>query len=132
MRAVQIIFYLLSKVRTRSQALFEPFIVLFASIAQWVTEPWCSGLACSAESLKNNYLRRLEARTRSVEAEAEKKTAEAQLAFVRAAHAFRAVVCEEHETNPHLPGKTTRSKRFPPKRQVRAIHPEHRNLNCSK
>jgi hypothetical protein len=116
MRILHAIFCSLSKAQLRSKALFEASIALLASVAQSVMAPWSSGTACVARSLKDNYLRRLEAGTRSMEAEADKKAAEARLSSVRVAQAVRAVVSGTHEMNMHRHGRMDSSTRLSLKR----------------
>lgn len=72
-----------------TRALVEAMIALLASLAQLIIPPLCSGPARVAGRVKDNYLQQLETRTRSIEAEAKKKDAEAQLAYLQAARALR-------------------------------------------
>ena len=75
-----------------STTLFQAAVALLASILQGVIEPWWDEPTKVAKSLKENYLRRVEAGTRSIEAEADQKTAQARLAHLEVAKVARAIM----------------------------------------
>jgi len=90
-----------------SKTLFQAAVALLASILQGIIEPWWNEPTRVARSLKENYLRRVEAGTRSLEAEADQKTAQARLANLEVAKVAAAIM------------KGTRGRRRPGQRSVR-------------
>jgi hypothetical protein len=64
-----------------TKGIFEAAVALVASIAQFGFQLWRSGPATDAKRVKEIFFRRLEAGTRSIEADADKKAAEAQRVY---------------------------------------------------
>jgi hypothetical protein len=109
MQIVHAIFNVLATALRRSRTVLETAVAICSSVTELLLKPWWSGPAHVACTLKDNYLRRIEAGTRAVEANAERLTAEAKLAHVEVAKAVHRLAFSQNEWRESMGSDRTKS-----------------------